>query len=495
MTPRAVEIRYPSNMAFAFDPRDGARDDSARLVDRLVRHGAVLSTRELLSRVLTPRTRYLVFDLDRTLYFQRNIGELLGWEIVARHAYGAEALPELEARRGPGRWLFDRSRPWGGARYLARGAVTWAYPGLYYLLWGKIVPKIRGLAHYRYLRFGEEPQLRAQRMPALALLHDLAAFDLDTVLEMTQAVLRRHANDEVVSPEDIAWLRRTYPELTIVLSSASPEPVVRATAARYGIELLEATTFDMEGERLASPHVGHPLFYASRRPARLGRPERLSINGGQEKTRRLLARFGDFLDVETVGVTDTGHEEDHAWASCFTRVVDVNSPTPFPVIVGAQSPLREVHSAQVLTRAEADGEVADPRRAQLPYGREPEGVLDAVALAAAIGPELERARDLVRLHARALEAPAAARRGLEARLAGVRGEMSEAVAAYNTGDAASAAQLRRLQRAEDRLERERAHLGRPAARLRYELDRLSTVTRRALRDRSAPGLGRRWALA
>jgi hypothetical protein len=37
-------------------------------VDRLVRHGEVATFRELCERVLTPNTRYLVLDLDRTTH-------------------------------------------------------------------------------------------------------------------------------------------------------------------------------------------------------------------------------------------------------------------------------------------------------------------------------------------------------------------------------------------------------------------------------------------
>jgi hypothetical protein len=39
-------------------------------------------------------------------------------------------------------------------------------------------------------------------------------------------------------------------------------------------------------------------------------------------------------------------------------VVDINSPTPFPAIVSSNSPLREVHSATLLTRHERDRRAA-----------------------------------------------------------------------------------------------------------------------------------------
>ena len=75
-----------------------------------------------------------------------------------------------------------------------------------------------------------------------------------------------------------------------------------------------------------------------------------------------------------MGVSDTSRGEDHCWAQHFTRVVDINSPTPFPVIVSSDSPLLEVHSATVLTRNErrrreaGESKYLDPRRAKLALG-------------------------------------------------------------------------------------------------------------------------------
>ena len=36
-----------------------------------------------------------------------------------------------------------------------------------------------------------------------------------------------------------------------------------------------------------------------------------------------------------VGITDTGHGEDHCWRDHLTALVDLNSTTPFPPIVDA----------------------------------------------------------------------------------------------------------------------------------------------------------------
>ncbi|MCZ6806439.1 MAG: hypothetical protein O7F08_05770, partial [Deltaproteobacteria bacterium] len=59
------------------------------------------------------------------------------------------------------------------------------------------------------------------------------------------------------------------------------------------------------------------------------------------------------------------------WAQHFTRVVDINSPTPFPAIVSSDSPLLEVHSAVLLTKHERERRAAghagylDARREKL----------------------------------------------------------------------------------------------------------------------------------
>ena len=69
-----------------------------RLVDRLVQHGELGSFRELCERVLTPNTRYLVLDLDRTIHLGRDLGQDLGWELCAYEGYGSEHFESIEDR-------------------------------------------------------------------------------------------------------------------------------------------------------------------------------------------------------------------------------------------------------------------------------------------------------------------------------------------------------------------------------------------------------------
>src|SRR5689334_1777181 len=118
--------------------REAMQTRQTRLADRLVIHGEPIDFRELCRRAVPTDARYLVLDLDRTTHLARNLGELLGWEVGAYHAYGPDHLAAAEARRKPGRFFVDRRRPLAALRYLAIGARMWAYPGLFYLLFGKI---------------------------------------------------------------------------------------------------------------------------------------------------------------------------------------------------------------------------------------------------------------------------------------------------------------------------------------------------------------------
>jgi hypothetical protein len=295
-----------------------------RIVDTVVLHEEPLAFATLAERVITPRTRYLVLDLDRTVHLGRNLGELLGWEISALRAYGATELERMEPARRSGRLFFDARRPIGSLRYLAEGARTWARPGLYYLLFGKIPARSDRLRAWSFRRFGPEPMRAVQRVPQQALLGLLADLPDATLRTLAERIWDRHEQDQVIGREDLDRLRARHPGLRVVITSASPRPVV-----------------EVARDRLGADHAEHSA------------PDR--INSGPAKIDRLRERLPELLDpaVETVGVTDTGYGEDHCWAEHFARVVDVNSDSPFPPLVGAGSPLREVHSAQLLTRREA----------------------------------------------------------------------------------------------------------------------------------------------
>jgi haloacid dehalogenase-like hydrolase len=314
----------------------------ASLRTRVVQSVAVarepLPFRELCERAVPPDARLLVLDLDRTLHLGRNMGELLGWEISAHVGYGPAYLEELEPLRGAGRFFLHRRQPLRALRYLLRSARIWGPPGLFYFLWGKLAARFALLRRRSYRRFGPEPMQAVQRIPQHVLFRQMASLPLATVRELSRRVWARHVPDQIVEREDVDWLRRRSPGIRVVLSSASPREVVETAAEALGIDEVIGST-----------------------------PER--INGGRAKLGELRRRYAELSTpgVVTVGISDTGYGEDHSWTEAFTHLVDVNSPSPFPPIVPAASPLSAIFSAPVLTRAEKDARARgvpwlDPRR-------------------------------------------------------------------------------------------------------------------------------------
>ena len=322
--------------------RATSKSSPNRLVDRLVHHGEVASFRELCARVLTPKTRYLVLDLDRTIHLGRDLGEDLGWELCAYQGYGREHFKRIEGRQQRGKFLLDWDHPRKTARYLTRSMKIWAYPGAYYGLWGKAAAHLDWLRRRGFRHFIADPIRAAQRVPQLTLLRHLQTTSEDVLRELAERIWHRHESDQVIDREDLAWVRTQWPEVEVVLSSASPK-----------------ATVEVAGEALDVDHIHYSTLE--------------QINSGEAKVKRLqeLCTCIDDTDVEIVGISDTSRGEDHCWAQHFTCVVDINSPTPFPAIVSSDSPLREVHSATLLTKHEQQRRAAghagylDARRSKL----------------------------------------------------------------------------------------------------------------------------------
>jgi hypothetical protein len=309
-----------------------------RLVDRFVDHGSPVSFRELCMRVLPAPCDYLILDLDKTTHLGRNLGELLAWELCTQEIYGDSA--ELPSRRWfGGRMLLDPSQPTKLARYLASGARRWAAAGIHYLIWGKLASRIPWLRRLAFRRFGPHPTSGAQRRPQMVALRHLAAADESLVLELAHRVWSRNAPDQVISREDLDWVRARCPDIEIILSSASPKAML-----------------DVAAEELGADRTGYSTA------------ER--INSGEAKIEHLRQICPRIFDpqVNVVAITDTGYGEDHCWADHFPCVVDINSQTPFAPIVAQASPVREVHSAILLTQAEqrrrgrGDSDYLDARR-------------------------------------------------------------------------------------------------------------------------------------
>jgi hypothetical protein len=341
-----------------------------RVAERLVIHGEPLAFRELCRRTVPRNARYLILDLDRTLHLARNMGELLGWEVVAWHAYGPEHLAKAEAHRKPGRFFLDWRKPLAVLHYLLLGARLWAYPGLFYLFFGKLPGRFELGRRWTFRRFGADPVSAVQLVPQTALLHQLSDIPAAVLKELAQRVWDRHACDQVIERSDLEWLRARCPGIRIVIATASPQPIVEVAAEALGADDVVFSTVEQHEGWFSAPFLVHP-GYSRSPPRRLSGPRDTRINSSKAKVANLWARYPDLADTATVsvGMTDTGYGEDHCWLGHFTHVVDVNSSSPFPPFVSSSSPLEEIHSAAVLTRTERarrdSGEPAwsDPRRA------------------------------------------------------------------------------------------------------------------------------------
>ena len=141
--------------------------------------------------------------------------------------------------------------------------------------------------------------------------------------------------------------------MKIIISSASPQPILEAAKEALGVDdVIYSGTQAAEGY-LNTPYRFSKWFGVGR-PRKVSPPSEEFINASHAKIDGLLERYPDIFapGVVSIGITDTGYGEDHCWSSHFTRVVDVNSRTPFAPIVAAASPLQEVHSAAILTQEE-----------------------------------------------------------------------------------------------------------------------------------------------
>lgn len=341
----------------------GEQPSAMRVIDRFVDHGAPLSFREVCARVLNEEHDFLVLDLDKTTHLGRNLGELLAWELSAHEIYGESGTEGPVRRRFGGRMLLDWSQPTKVIRYLASGVRRWALAGTHYLVWGKLASRIPWLRWLAYRRFGPHPTTTVQRRPQRVALTHLGTADEALLVKLARRVWKRHAPDQVISREDLDWVRARCPGIKIILSSASPKAMLEVAVEELGADWASYST----AER---------------------------INSGEAKIEQLREICPRIFDpkVNVVAFTDTGYGEDHCWTEYFACVVDINSPAPFTPIVTHASPAQEVHSAIVLTREEQcrrdHGEAGylDPRRRdRTPRGRVE---LDRETLSALLGDRL-----------------------------------------------------------------------------------------------------------
>ncbi|MFO0692423.1 MAG: hypothetical protein U0230_02600 [Polyangiales bacterium] len=467
----------------------GADGRYARVVDRFVVHGNPVDFRTLAERAVPKETKYLVLDLDRTLHLGRNMGELLGWEICAYLAYGADGLARMRSR-GPGRFAVDLRDLGGSLRYLWIGAQVWAFPGLFYFVWAKLARLSGRLRRWSFLRFGPEPVRRVQSIPQLTMLQQLSTLPLETARELMRGIWERHRGDQVIERSDIDWLRARCPGIRIVLTSASPQPVVEVAAEMLGVDEVDYSAVEAANDRFAAPFGPGWVARRAAQPIRIAPPSRVRINSSHAKIEGLVARHPDLLEpgVITVGITDTGYGEDHCWGEWFTTVVDINSNSPFPPVVGSSSPLREVHSAHVLSRSEREQREAghtgylDTRRSPMPNLIDRE--VSATELAAELSDLLTDVEGVAARYDESEHRIEAARVELERTFGVVRGRVEELCRAYNEATdvvrGALLAELDALAEQFTRLSASLAEIERPVSEAAYRMTLLLESARRRL---------------
>ncbi|MBU1238935.1 hypothetical protein KKF84_12435 [Myxococcota bacterium] len=341
-----------------------------RIADRVVLHGEYLTAGDLFQKVITEKTKYLVMDMDKTIHLGRGLGELLGWEVPAYLFYGEAYMNSNETKRGTSRFTYDLHRPLTSLKYLLSGARQWTYPGLLYLFGCRLAFKKEWSRRLMYRLFGTHPVEVVQEAPTTALMHHISRIPLSRLNRWSEKLWQRLAGDQIFCRADFDALRARCPHLKIILSSASPQPLLEAARKDLGITDILYTTIEEHDGYLSAPHTVYRSFLLPYTPNRIAPRATFKRNAAWHKITNLVEHYPDIFDqgVESVGISDNSYGEDNAWAQYFTTVVDVNSPAPFSPIVSAISPLREIHSAQVLTtdeRTRRDNSVPDfldPRR-------------------------------------------------------------------------------------------------------------------------------------
>lgn len=448
-----------------------------RVVDRFTLYKEPLSFRSLCARVLRPSTSYLLLDLDRTTHRGVNLGELFAWEIASYKFFGPELCARPDIPRVRGRLLHDPERPLSLPVYILDGARRWAYPGLSYLLWGKLAAHSELVERWSYRKFGKEPMRAVQRVPQTALLHDIATLPKDTLRMLAQRVWDVASPMQVIERADLAWVRARCPRIRIILTSASPQPMVEVAGEALGVDGIECSVTRDLGDRYASPYWVDRRF-ALDRIDHIAGPGQVRINSGHAKIERLIERYPNLLDkgVESVGVSDTGYGEDHAWAQYLSVVIDVNSNAPFPPLVAHDAPLREVHSAQLLT---CDERLTTPK------------TLDAVQLRAedyapALAPIRQRVESLSAECVQIRERIAPARIHLQAELADQRAAIGSVVSRFNAASEGERPRLlsalRRQLRGEADILQELAELEQP---LSFQFMAITNALRASRRELDA----------
>lgn len=423
---------------FIFGSQERTDNPGFRAVERISLHEGPQDLSELIESLIPRDAKYVVFDLDRTFHLEQNVGELLGWDLAAREAWGTKYHHLVASQDRPSKFVFDPDDLAGNIRYLSVGARTWAVPGLIYGLWMKLVYANRHLRPLAFLYHGAEPVKAVQQIPQGALMHQMSRYRLTKLRRWALLLMHRLAPEMTITPEHILQIRERCPDAQIIISSASPQPVLEAAAEYFGVDDVIYSEIETLDELISSPPWLQWFFHRQQAPERFAPLSSLQINNSHAKVRRLLARFPDFAEATTVGFSDTDKGEDHAWISLFKHLVDVNSNDPFPPIVPLTSPTQSIDSVTLLSvyeknrRAGGEPDYLDPSR-RFPPASETR-VFAGEKLAQLVSPFIEEATSIQRegytVRARIRDAIDAAWTETTASL----DAFNEAVERYNTAD-------------------------------------------------------------
>jgi len=467
----------------------GAKRQFVRPVDQCVVHGKPVSFRTLCEQVIPEHTDYIVLDLDHTVHLHRNMGEIFGWELSVRRAYDRDYLEEVAASRSPGRGYLDLKRPMSIVRYGLDAVGNWALPGLFYFFWAKIVCKTARTNWLAYRRFGVDPRRAIQSVPQQTLFRIMAGLPLEELRSIARAVWRRHKDDQVVTRDDIAWLKNRCPNLKVILSSASPQPVLEVASEELGVDGILYSRVEEHDGCLSLPLWRRALRRSLALSNRISTPEQQIINAREVKVARLQEAFPDIFSsaTHTIGMTDTAYGEDHCWTEHFDAVVDVNSSDPFPPIVGKDSPLKEIHSALLLSRAEISRRALGQRAfmdSKRKLSDQRDGQFGAAELKEILSGQLGKMEQLSDRYLRTEEALEAKRDGVLAEIQSLRLQLQASVEGYNEADVSNRRDALGDVRAQlAQLERRRADLitmERPLAELVWKIEGVLHASRGAL---------------
>ena len=184
--------------------------NNLRVVDRVLIGKRDLTGVELLHYVVDNKTKYLVLDLDKTVHRNRNIGELLAWELNAFECYGKYYKKLNQGQYRSKKIVLFWRHPLLLLKYVCRAVNLWLIPGLYYLILAKWFMNFSITRKWVYKHFGPDPIALIQEYPRLILQYEISRYPKSLVLQLTRNIWQRFSGDQVFLKQDIDKLRQRF---------------------------------------------------------------------------------------------------------------------------------------------------------------------------------------------------------------------------------------------------------------------------------------------